>query len=259
MRLRLATVPARPLKDCKFLTSDKGYFWKSDTGKRMRKIGKFDLNKIYVGDSRKLAQDLPDNCIDIIFTDPPYPTEYLPLYGWLAETAARVLKPGGFLCAMAGGYNLDKIFALMSGKGLDWYFKIEMLNPHEAPPIWPRRIITRTKPVLMWTKGPAVIQIWNMTDVYQGQGKDKHYHRWGQDVGSARYVIEFVLGTGAKAVLWEPFAGGGATLSACKILGVDYIAFEIDSTAAQTARERLAGVMNQSNPEQLEMSLPDVS
>jgi DNA modification methylase len=156
---------------------------------------------------------------------------------------------------MAGGYNLDKIFALMGGKGLDWYFKVELFNPHEAPPIWPRRMITRTKPLLMWTKGPAVIQIWNMTDVYQGQGKDKRYHRWGQDVGSARYVIEYILGTGAKAVLLEPFTGGGATLSACKILGIDYVGFELDPIVAQSARDRIGGVVKPSNPQQMQFTI----
>lgn len=216
-------------------------------------FGRYQLNQVVTGDSRDLANDIPDNSIDIIFTDPPYPTEYLYLYEWLAVEAARVLKPGGFLCAMAGGYNLDKVFALMAGKGLDWYFKVEVFNPHEAPPIWPRRVITRTKPVLMWTKGPSVIQIWNMTDVYQGQSKDKRYHRWGQDVGSARYVIEYVLGTGAKALLWEPFAGGGATLEACKILGVNYIASEIEPEAAQRARDRLAGVIKPTNPAQMSL------
>jgi DNA modification methylase len=216
-------------------------------------FGRYQQNQVVTGDSQDLATDIPDNSIDIIFTDPPYPTEYLYLYEWLAVESVRVLKPGGFLCTMSGGYNLDKVFALMAGKGLDWYFKVEVFNPDEAPVIWPRRIITRTKPVLMWTKGPSVIQIWNMTDVYQGQGKDKRYHRWGQDVGSARYVIEYVLGTGTKALLWEPFAGGGATLEACKILGIDYIASEVDPEVAQRARDRLAGVIKPTNPTQMSL------
>lgn len=216
-------------------------------------FGRYKKNKIITGDSRELACDIPDNSIDIIFTDPPYPVAFLPLYGWLAEEAARVLKPGGFLCAMAGGYKLDQVFALMSGKGLDWYFKVEVFNPHEAPPIWPRRIITRTKPVLLWTKGPSVIQIWNMTDVYQGQSKDKRYHRWGQDVGSAHYVINYILGPDAKALLWEPFTGGGATLEACKQLGIDFIASEIEPDVAQDARDRLAGVVKQEPTDQLSM------
>lgn len=206
----------------------------------MTKLGPYDLNTIVTGDARILAESIPDNSVDLIFTDPPYPKEYLPLYGWLAETAARVLRPGGFLCAMAGGYYLDKVFELMSGKGLDWYFKIELLVSGDSPVIFPRRIVTRTKPILMWTKGPSVIEVWNMTDVYQGQGKNKSYHQWGQEVGSARYCIEYILGTGTQAVLFEPFAGGGATLQACKLLGVDYLAFEIDPEAALMAHKQLA-------------------
>lgn len=202
-------------------------------------FGRYILNEVVTGDSQDLASDIPDDSIDIIFTDPPYSTKYLYLYEWLAKEAYRVLKPGGFLCTIAGGYNLDKVFSLMSGKGLDWYFKIEILSTKDASVIWPRRIVTRTKPVLLWTKGKSVIQIWNMTDVYKGQGKDKKYHQWGQDVGSARYVIEYILGSGTKALLWEPFAGGGSTLEACKILGIDFIASEIDSKAVQGALSRI--------------------
>lgn len=207
------------------------------------KVGRYKINSLTVGDARELAKGIPDESIDLIFTDPPYPKEYLHLYGWLAETAARVLKPGGFLCAMAGGYHLGSVFEQMLGKGLNWYFKIELFNGDSASTIiFPRRIVTRTKPILMWTKGKGVIQIWQMTDVYQGQGRDKRFHKWGQDEGSARYCIEYIVGTGNKAVLWEPFAGGGATLMACKALGVDYIAFEIDPEAAAVARERVSGV-----------------
>lgn len=204
-------------------------------------LGPYELNTVITGDSRELATAVPDNSVDIIFTDPPYPREFLYLYEWLAVTAARVLKPGGFLCAMAGGYHLAEVFRLMTGKGLDWYFKVDLLVSGDAPVIYPRRIVTRSKPVLMWTKGPAVIEVWNMSDVYNGQGKDKRFHHWGQEVGSARYCIEYILGSGAKAVLWEPFTGGGSTLVACKLLGVDYVGFEIDPAAAEVARKRLNG------------------
>lgn len=205
-------------------------------------LGPNDENQgVYTGDARHLALDIPDGSIDLIFTDPPYSKKYLPLYGWLAFMAERILKPGGFLCVLAGGYYLDQVFALMSGNGLDWYFKIEFFVEGDSPVIFPRRIVTRTKPVLMWTKGPGVIEIWNMTDVYQGQGKDKRYHRWGQDVGIARYCIEYVLGTGAKdAIVFDPFVGGGATLEACQILGPRFLAFDIDSGAVAESRNRVA-------------------
>jgi hypothetical protein len=219
------------------------------------KIGPYELSSLTVGDSRELAKAIPDESIDLIFTDPPYPKKYLPLYGWLAETAARVLKPGGFLCAMAGGYYLDKVFEQMSGKGLRWYFKVELFNGgNKCTVVFPRRMVTRTKPILMWTKGKGKIQIWQMTDVYKGQGPDKRFHEWGQEEGSARYCIDYIVGASHKAMLWEPFAGGGATLVACKALGVDYIAFEQDPQAAAKASARLEGVECVSDVERVAMA-----
>ena len=31
-----------------------------------------EFNKIYLGDAYKLIKELPDKCIDLIVTDPPY-------------------------------------------------------------------------------------------------------------------------------------------------------------------------------------------
>ena len=49
------------------------------------------LDQIVTGDARALAERIPDCSIDMIFADPIY--ENLDDYAWLAETAARVLKP----------------------------------------------------------------------------------------------------------------------------------------------------------------------
>ncbi|MDR1847990.1 MAG: site-specific DNA-methyltransferase [Bacteroidales bacterium] len=38
----------------------------------MDKIGTFELNNIYQGDSIKLLKKIPDNSVDLIFADPPY-------------------------------------------------------------------------------------------------------------------------------------------------------------------------------------------
>jgi len=47
-------------------------------------------NQIVTGDARVLAERIPDESIDLIFTDPVY--QNIDDYRWLAETAARVLK-----------------------------------------------------------------------------------------------------------------------------------------------------------------------
>ncbi len=207
------------------------------------------LNTIVTGDCRELCKDIPNESIDLIFTDPPYPKEFLPLYEWLCNEAMRVLKPGGFCCFIAASLYLDKIFEFGTKSGLSYYFKIETMNGFDKPIIWPRKVLNASKPILMWTKGKGEIVVPNMLSVYAGQGPDKRFHHWGQDEGSARYVISYVVGDGEArkyphkrpVTLLEPFCGGGATLEACKWLGVDYIAFEIDPVAAETAQQRMDG------------------
>ncbi len=54
-----------------------------------------------------------DNSIDLIFRDPPYHKEWLPLYEPLGKLASRVLKEGGSLVMYAGHYALPQIFDYM--------------------------------------------------------------------------------------------------------------------------------------------------
>jgi len=55
-------------------------------------------NGIYAGDAKELAKLIPDESIDLILTDPPYPDYYTELYGyeegiidWLNEWKCRQL------------------------------------------------------------------------------------------------------------------------------------------------------------------------
>ncbi len=51
---------------------------------------------------RDKGKEIAANSIDLIFTDPPYNQESVPLYGDLAKLAQRVLKPGGSLITFIG-------------------------------------------------------------------------------------------------------------------------------------------------------------
>jgi ParB-like chromosome segregation protein Spo0J len=68
--------------------------------------------KLLRGDMRKMAYNaelIPDNSVDLIFTDPLYHKGYLSLYVNLAEVAYRVLKIGGSLVTYIGQYALPEI------------------------------------------------------------------------------------------------------------------------------------------------------
>lgn len=68
-------------------------------------------NGIYTGDARELAKAIPDESVDLIFTDPVYWQHND--YEWLAMLGARVLVEGGNLIAQAGNPDIPKLLPLM--------------------------------------------------------------------------------------------------------------------------------------------------
>lgn len=177
---------------------------------------------------------LAANSVDLIFTDPPYLGEYLHTYEWLAEEAARVLKPGGFCLAMCGGYYLNKIFGMMD-RYLSYHWKLELLMDNSSV-LWPRKVIARSKSILAYSKGVSNPRC-NILGALHGGGMDKRFHSWGQDVNSARYYIDCFSKPGD--IVLDPFIGGGTTLVACELIGRRCVSFDVDRSALHTTRARL--------------------
>lgn len=184
---------------------------------------------------------LRDEMVDMIFTDPPYSRQYLPCYKWLASEAARVLKSGGFVFAMAGEYWINHIFAMFDAQpALSYFWRFTHLSlSGDAPYIWNRKVVAHAKSILAYAKGPGPHKprVGGVHGAYTGR-KDKRFHRWGQDVDSARYYIDCFSAPGD--LILDPFLGGGTTAEACELIGRKWIGFDIDWYAIQTAATRLA-------------------
>jgi ParB-like chromosome segregation protein Spo0J len=74
--------------------------------------------KLFHGDFREVAQQkIPDNSVDLIFTDPPYDKESLSIYADLAKMANRVLKEGGSLVTYISQYALPDILDQIRSNG----------------------------------------------------------------------------------------------------------------------------------------------
>ena len=58
----------------------------------------------------ELHRHVAPNSIDVIFTEPPYGREDLPLYTDLARFAQQALKPGGLLLTLSGSRRLPEIY-----------------------------------------------------------------------------------------------------------------------------------------------------
>jgi len=192
-------------------------------------------------------QRLPvaDNSIDLIFTDPPYLTEFVPCYEWLAWEAMRVLRPGGFVLAMCGGLHLPMIYRFFEDSGLTYFFEMQQKSNGDAPTVWKHMngkaypIVAKTKPILAYSKGPAVPVIGGVLNQFEtgaGWSEAKRYHKWGQDVNTCRYYIEYFSNPGQ--IVLDPFVGGGTTIIAAELIGRRIVGFDIDWQAVLTTKAR---------------------
>lgn len=111
----------------------------------MEKLGIFELNKIYQGDSIELLKKIPDNSVDLIFADPPYNLQlngelYRPnqtkvdavnddwdkfssmeeydkfSYSWLKE-CFRILKDSGSIWVIGTYHNIFRVGYIMQNIG----------------------------------------------------------------------------------------------------------------------------------------------
>ncbi len=194
------------------------------------------------GDFRHLAASLPDNSIDLIFTDPPYSKEHIPLYGDLGALTARVLKDGGSLITYFPHYALPEILDLLRGHGkLGYYWIIPVKHNHGQGKarFHPKRIVIEGKQLLWFVKGKerAKVPSSYIHDFIDSKGPDKTYHEWAQSPIEAHYCIENTTIEGATIL--DPFLGSGTTGLAALKLHRKFIGFEIDPDKFEIAQSRL--------------------
>ena len=182
--------------------------------------------------------DIPAGSADVIITDPPYPQEYLPLYGDLARFAADVLKPGGSALVMIGQSWLPEVVALMTPY-LRYHWTLAYMALGPATKIWGRNVMCGWKPVLWFTNGE-----WDgdgVYDVLSSGARDKEFHEWGQSESGMAALVERFTYPGDVVV--DPFLGGGTTGVVCLRLNRRFVGIDVDPEAIATSRRRFAEVL----------------
>jgi len=153
----------------------------------------------------------------------------------LAELAARKLKPGRLCLAYCGQYHLPSVLEAMgSHLQYHWTFAIRFGGPHR--PIYPKHIQNTWQPVVSFSRGkPAVDWI---VDLLESGGREKKSHDYQKCLTDVEYLIDKLTVPGNLVV--DPFCGSGTVPAACKMLGRQWLACEVDSGTARVARRRVA-------------------
>jgi len=179
---------------------------------------------------------LPENSVDLILTDPPYPAKYLPCWNELGALAEKALKPGRLLIAYSGHVHLlDAMNILAQYLEYIWLGALIVPGPHYQAQ--ERHIRSGSKPLLFYARSPFVPRAW-FEDTYTSEAREKEHHEWEQSIGAAQYYINTLTQPGDLVV--DPFLGSGTTALAALQTGRRFVGCDIDGKALATARERLS-------------------
>jgi hypothetical protein len=187
------------------------------------------------GDFREIGTALADSSVALIFTDPPYEKEYLPLWPALGEFATRVLRPGGFLLAYSGQSYLPTVMASLATH-LEYVWTVAVVGLDKKSVLMHRKFYSRWKPILVFAKPPFKGRDF-VDDVYRGKGPEKDAHEWQQGLDEALYFIGKFSAVGELVA--DPFLGGGTTGEAAVRSGRRFEGYDIDPASVARSRDRI--------------------
>lgn len=193
--------------------------------------------KLILGDMRDEGNNILDNSVDCIFTDPPYALEYLQLWEDLGKLAARVLKPGASLIAMTGGYCFLQVANLLN-KNLKFNWPCYMKHVGNTQAMHGNHAIVCGKFLLWFFKGEKLIDNGKyITDFLVSEPPDKSLHEWAQSPKEAEHFLSRLVVE--NQIVLDPFMGSGTTGVAALKLKCQFIGIEIDKERFDTANSRL--------------------
>lgn len=193
-------------------------------------------NQIVTGDARVLAERLPSESVDLVFTDPVY--DRIDDYRWLAETAVRVLKPDSACLVWYDHLNFDAAYrAMVPPLSYAWMMYWQRYG-HMAPG---RAGLTVITPCLWLEKGRSRTyrRIADWAGTANGGLTARTFHWAKPEAVVTKWLGALTL---PGFVVFDPFSGLNSVAVGCKMLGRNYIAFEIDPDIAERARERVANI-----------------
>ena len=203
-------------------------------------------------------EEIPSNSIPLIFVDPPYAEEYLPLYKELGKLAMRVLQDGGSLVTYLGEGYLDIVIEYLKASGLKQWNPIHVVLTGNHSAIHFRKVFQKCKTLLWFVKGDKLREgipvDGYMPNLIYSTPPEKLLHNkgWGQSTTEAEFVIKYL--TFENEMVLDPMMGEGTTGKAAIKLRRQFLGVDIDEQEYENADKNIRSFQEKLRQKQEESS-----
>jgi site-specific DNA-methyltransferase (adenine-specific) len=128
--------------------------------------------------------------------------------------------------------------AITSVDGLKYRWTLSYLTPGQSVQVQGLGVISNWKPIIWLVKGKNSWE--RVEDSFTSDKNDKQFHEWGQSVGGMAQVVERF--TVPKAIVVDPFVGGGATAVAAVMLDRFFVGADIEKSCVAQTGSRLKDI-----------------
>jgi len=220
-------------------------------------LGPFPINTIVVGDCLDVMRQMPDECVDLIVTDPPYNASYnsLTITGvkgsdytticedWDLDFNPTIVWPELLRVARAGivfcsHHLLAQWLALIQGSG---FFR-QIIHLQKTNPLPSARKVWRFTTLygLWWAKSPYTFhKEWAGMDIlrYSAGHTGIAWHPTPKPVAPIAALIRVHSNPGD--IVFDPFMGSGTTAVAADRLGRRWFGCDINPEYVRLALKRI--------------------
>ena len=232
-----------------------------------------ELNVIYHKSCLEGLQQLPDACVDLIFTDPPYyqfraqnllglkkhkdvvtefdfdgftsEEEYLQFLESVLVECFRVCKPGASGYLWCGDDFVSYLNRMVERVGFQFRKVIHWHKTNPFPAIHTRKMYANSMELMIhfakgkpntWNHKP-VNEMHNFIQSPLCMGKERSKHKTQKPLKVCLPFIEISSNEGDLVL--DPFMGSGSTAVASKMLKRNFIGYELNEEFVKIANDRL--------------------
>lgn len=228
------------------------------------------LNRVICGDCLEVMKELPDNCVDLVLTDPPYGRTNLEWDIFPTESLKHLCRLAKSQIIFSDIYLMCELVQSLDNFRYEWVWDkkcvTNIVNANKMPLRCHEYILCfgdlEYTPIKTGNSGSPFGQIKKTTAIgtmsngldenaQSGVGYPKSIitimrpnnltggglHPTQKPVGLLKYLIQTYTNQGDTIL--DPFLGSGTTAVACKQLGRNFIGVEINPEYCAIAENRL--------------------